>query len=179
MRDAVSAARGLLCDLTPLHADCGQICDGRCCKPSEDREGMLLFPGEERLYENTDFRLLPAAGGTLLACDGHCDRNLRPLACRIFPLFPHVDAQGRVKAVYDPRGWRLCPLLQQCAHVPLEREFVRAVRKAGRILLSDPACAAFLREQSEEIDSLNRLLPLSEGRSPIQRRKISADKGDK
>lgn len=133
---------------------------------------MLLFPGEERFYTDTDFRLLSVAGGTLLSCDGRCDRSLRPLACRIFPLFPHVDEDGRVKAVYDPRGWRLCPLLQQCAHVPLDRDFVRAVRRVGRVLLADPACAAFLREQSAEIDCLMRLLPLFEARSPIQRRKI-------
>ncbi len=178
MRDVINEARELLVDLTPLHVDCGQTCSVSCCKASEDREGMLLFPGEERLYENTDFHLQSVAGGVLLTCDGHCDRDMRPLACRLFPLFPHVDENGRVKAVYDPRGWRLCPLLQQCAHVPLERAFVRAVRRAGRILLSDPACAAFLREQSEEIDILNRLLPLHDTRSPIQRRKISADKGD-
>lgn len=172
MRDVLKEARELLCDLTPLTVDCGHTCDGRCCQLSEDREGMLLFPGEERFYTDTAFQLIPAAGGTLLVCDGTCDRHMRPLACRIFPLFPHVDQNGRVCAVYDPRGWRLCPLLQQCAHVLLDRVFVRAVRRAGRVLLSDPACATFLREQSAEIDDLTRLTPLSDGRSPIQRRKI-------
>lgn len=179
MSEAIEQARELLCELTPLTADCGQICGGNCCHASEGREGMLLFPGEERLYEHSDFRLIPTAGGVLLTCNGTCDRNHRPLACRIFPLFPQVDENGRVHAVYDPRGWRLCPLLLEAAHVSLDRRFVRAVRRAGRILMSDPACAAFLREQSEEIDVLNRLLPLKDVRSPIQRRKISTEKGEK
>lgn len=136
---------------------------------------MLLFPGEEALYDNTDFVLTPVNGGTLLTCNGRCDRAMRPLSCRIFPLFPHVDENGRVKAVYDPRGWRLCPLLMEAAHVSLNRDFVRAVRKAGRLLMRDPAQAVFLKAQSEEIDCLSRLTPLADVRSPIKRRKIQED----
>ena len=131
-----------------------------------------MFPGEERLLEDAGYILEPAQEGTLLTCNGTCDRARRPLQCRFFPRFPHVDENGRVRAVYDPRGWRLCPLISQCEHVPLQREFVRAVRRAGRILMADPACAAFLRRQSEEIDELDRLLRLKDKRSPIMRRKI-------
>ncbi len=134
---------------------------------------MLLFPGEETLAQDAGFTLIPADGGhTLVTCDGHCNRADRPLSCRLFPLFPMVEADGRVRAVYDPRGYRLCPLVRECAHVPLDRRFVRAVRRAGRILMEDPACAAFLREQSEEIRILGRLLPCLEERTPIMRRNI-------
>lgn len=133
---------------------------------------MLLLPGEEALLADEGFTLTPADGGTLLTCGGHCQREMRPFACRIFPLFPYVGEDGRVRAVYDPRGWRLCPLTQNCARVPLRRDFVRAVRRAGRILMRDPACAAFLRANSREIDELSRLLPLSEERAPIARRKL-------
>lgn len=161
----------LLEELTPLTTDCGAVCDGRCCHESADSEGMLLFPGEEILLADTDFTIRPAAGGYLLTCSGTCDRTRRPLACRIFPLFPYVTESGRVRAVYDPRGWRMCPLVRECAHVPLDRDFVRAVRRVGRILMADPACAAFLRQQSREIDDLNRLLKLDEERPPIARRK--------
>ncbi len=133
---------------------------------------MLLFPDEEA----AGFTCTPAAGGhTLVTCDGHCDRTTRPLACRMFPLFPYVEEDGRVRAVYDPRAWRLCPLVQQHAHVPLRRDFVRAVRRAGRLLMRDAACAAFLREQSEEIRDLNRLLPLAEARTPIMRRQVKGE----
>ena len=164
-------ARALLEQVTPLTTDCGQVCSGRCCRPSADSVGMLLFPGEEEYLVHGEFALTPTDHGTLLTCNGTCDRTLRPLACRIFPLFPYVTPEGRVKAVYDPRAYRVCPLVQQCAHVPLSRDFVRAVRRAGRILMEDPACAAFLRENSREIDELERLLPLREERPPIARRK--------
>ena len=171
MRNVIERAWAVLEDLTPLTTDCGAVCDGRCCHESADSEGMLLFPGEEILLADTDFTIRPAAGGCLLTCSGTCDRTRRPLACRIFPLFPYVTESGRVRAVYDPRGWRMCPLVRECAHVPLDRDFVRAVRRVGRILMADPACAAFLRQQSREIDDLNRLLKLDEERPPIARRK--------
>ncbi len=133
---------------------------------------MLLLPNEQGLLEGEGFTFTSADGGTLLTCDGHCRRNKRPFACRVFPLFPYVGEDGRVRAVYDPRSWRLCPLTRNCAHVPLRREFVRAVRRAGRILMRDAACADFLRAQSREIDEVLRLLPLDQERSPIARRKI-------
>lgn len=172
MSNALERAYALLEDITPLTTDCGAVCDGRCCRESADSEGMLLFPGEEALLADTDFTIRPADGGLLLTCNGTCDRTKRPLACRMFPLFPILTEEGRVKAVYDPRGYRMCPLVRECAHVPLDRDFVRAVRRAGRILTADPACAAFLRLQSEEITELNRLLKLEEERPPIARRKI-------
>ncbi len=172
MADVLRQALALLEDVTPLDTDCGRVCDGRCCRPSADSIGMLLLPGEEKLLAGEGFTLTHADGGTLLTCDGHCCREMRPFACRIFPLFPYVGEDGRVRAVYDPRSWRLCPLTQNCARVPLRRDFVRAVRRAGRILMRDPACAAFLRANSREIDELSRLLPLSEERAPIARRKL-------
>lgn len=172
MSNVLEQAYALLEDVTPLTTDCGAVCDGRCCRESADSEGMLLFPGEEALLADTDFTIRPADGGLLLTCNGTCDRTKRPLACRMFPLFPILTEEGRVKAVYDPRGWRMCPLVRECAHVPLDRDFVRAVRRAGRILTTDPACAAFLRLQSEEIGDLNRLLNLEEERPPIARRRM-------
>ena len=171
MNKHLERAYALLEELTPLTTDCGAVCGGRCCRESADSEGMLLFPGEETLLAGDGYTIRPADGGYLLTCGGTCDRARRPLACRIFPLFPYVTAEGRVKAVYDPRGYRMCPLVRECAHVPLERDFVRAVRMAGRILMSDPACAAFLRQNSREIDELNRLVALDEQRAPIARRK--------
>ena len=169
--NAVARAREVLGSVTPLATDCGQVCGGRCCHATADSIGMLLFPGEEETARQDGFRIHPAEGGCLMTCDGVCNRATRPLACRMFPLFPLVTETGRIRAVYDPRGWRLCPLVNQCAHVPLRRDFVRAVRRAGRILMSDPACAAFLRLQSEEIYELNRLVGLDAERAPIARRK--------
>ena len=171
MNNCLERAYALLEELTPLTTDCGAVCGGRCCQESADSEGMLLFPGEETFLAEDGYTIRPADGGYLLTCGGTCDRTRRPLACRIFPLFPYVTEEGRVRAVYDPRGYRMCPLVRECAHVPLDRHFVRAVRMAGRILMEDPACAAFLRQNSIEIAELNRLVGLDAQRPPIARRK--------
>ncbi len=171
-KTAIERAWDILEEVTPLAEDCGQVCGGRCCKATAESIGMMLFPGEETLLAEGGFRMHPAqGGGTLVTCDGRCERALRPLACRMFPLFPYVEENGRVRAVYDPRGWRLCPLVRECAHVPLQREFVRAVRRAGRVLMEDAACAAFLRQNSEEIRELDRLVGLAKERPPIARRR--------
>ncbi len=170
MHNPVAQARALLEDLTPLTTDCGAVCGGRCCQPSDQGVGMRLFPGEEALMPAGMFTLTPADGGVLVTCDGTCQRAYRPLACRMFPLFPYVTEEGRVKAVYDPRAFSLCPLVRESAHVPLCRHFVRAVRRAGRLLMADAACRAYLHDQSRELDVLWRLLPPEE-RPPIARRK--------
>lgn len=173
MADAIGRARALLEQVTPLESDCGRVCDGRCCRATEEHEGMLLFPGEA-CGEGFTVRTT-SAGDRLCVCDGTCDRTERPLACRMFPLFPAVGEDGRVRAVYDVRAFGVCPLVRECAHVPLRRDFVRAVRRAGRILMSDPACAAFLRRSSEELAEINRLVGLDAERAPIARRRIKGE----
>lgn len=173
MANVLQQALALLEDVTPLDTDCGNVCGGRCCRPSADSTGMLLLPGEETLLGDAGFSITPADGGHLLICNGSCRRERRPFACRVFPLFPYVGEDGIVRAVYDPRSFRLCPLTRNCAHVRLRRDFVRAVRMAGTRLMRDPACAAFLREQSREIDDISRLLPfLEKERPPIARRNL-------
>ena len=167
----------LMDDLTPLAGDCGRVCGAACCgdcRPAGLTEGpcgMRLFPGEAVLLTGLPgFTLLPDENGVLLVCEGRCDRRNRPLACRFFPLFPHLDAQGRIRAVYDPRAWRVCPLVREHRHVPLQPAFVRGVRHVGRLLTEDPACREELRRQAAEIDEINRFLRLEEGRAPICRK---------
>lgn len=174
MEDYIAQAWYLLAARTPLPVDCGPICGRACCRQiGGEVRGMRLFPGEkERLQHMEGFRFWDTGdGGTLVECGGHCKRSARPLACRLFPLFPHLDEAGRVRAVYDPRAWRLCPLVRQAADIRLDREFVRAVRTAGRLLTQDEACRAFLLRESREIDEINRFLRLEEQRGPLCRRK--------
>ena len=76
----------ILGELTPLKADCGQLCGCACCK-GDDKTGMRLFPHEE-----SALNIIETSSNVRLAvCNGTCDRNKRPLACRIFPFFPTVD----------------------------------------------------------------------------------------
>ena len=142
---AVLAAREMLSGLTPLKGDCGRVCGAACCRADEDGQGgMLLFPGEERLFSplpaafriEENSQVIPHA--RLLLCDGACDRALRPLSCRLFPLLP-----TRNGVIMDRRGWAMCPLMASGKR-GLNPDFVRAVEAAGQLLYLCPAHAAFL-----------------------------------
>ena len=143
--EAVLAARDLLETVTPLKSDCGRACGGACCQPDEDGQGgMLLFPGEEALYEillegfsiREDDAVLP--GLKLLTCDGVCERKNRPLSCRLFPMLP-----TRTGAKMDRRAWAVCPLMESGKR-GLNPAFVEAVKEAGKLLYGCPDHAAFL-----------------------------------
>lgn len=152
--DAVLAARELLSTLTPLKTDCGRLCAGACCQ-GDDQTGMLLFPGEDALYADCAFaRIIPAdfslGGATahLFVCSGTCERENRPLACRLFPLFLKFKEDGSTKLRMDVRAKAVCPLTDYGIKA-LDSEFKQAARKAYDLLLEDEVCAAYLRELDE------------------------------
>ena len=136
----------ILGDLTPLRADCGQLCGGACCKGNEDT-GMRLFPHEE-----SELNIKDTPGGRLAVCSGTCDRTKRPLACRIFPFFPTIDEKGRIFVGMDHRAQRLCPLLAHSDEIVFDSRFFRALKKVGKLLAKDEDCREFLRQTTEEID---------------------------
>ena len=148
---AVLRARALLDALTPLKTDCGRLCGGACCQ-GDDSTGMLLFPGEEALYEGCTFARIEATGfslgGTpalLLICDGACDRKNRPLACRLFPLFLAFTKNGGTRVRMDTRAASVCPLCA-CGVQGLDAAFVDAARQAYDALLADERCAVYLHD---------------------------------
>ena len=149
--NTVLAARELLCELTPLKTDCGRLCGGACCEGDEET-GMLLFPGEDALYEICSFgRVIPAdfaLGGEdvkLFVCNGRCERDNRPLACRLFPLFLTFKEDGTTKLRLDRRAKSVCPLTDYGIK-SLDPAFKQGARKAYDLLLEDARCAAYLRD---------------------------------
>ena len=141
----VLAARALLESVTPLKRDCGRVCGVACCQSDEDGQGgMLLFPGEEALYDplppgfsmQQDDGVLQ--GALLITCAGRCEREKRPLSCRLFPLLPSPEG-----AVLDQRAWAVCPLMESGIR-GLNPDFVQAVNAAGALLYRHPGCAALL-----------------------------------
>ena len=99
-------------DTTPLLVDCGKLCGGACCECDEIEEtGMYLFPGEEKLFiNNPDFKIVDSEflygenkRAKILICKGTCDRDLRPLSCRIFPIIPLVSGDS-FELIFDPRA---------------------------------------------------------------------------
>lgn len=157
MNETIAACRELLEQLTPLKSDCGAVCGGACCHSLEGEEtGMLLFPGEEIIYEGkTGYRVVPAEMGRLLICSGRCERGERPLSCRLFPLLPVLREDG-VKVAVDLRAGTVCPLARQGRRA-MDPAFVDAVRACGRLLAEDPAQRPFLEKLTAMQDDLKTL----------------------
>ena len=158
MDAAVSAAREKLKNVTPLKRDCGRICGARCCRPLEgENTGMLLFPGEAEAYAGKDgFVVRKTAQGDLLLCSGVCDRNERPLSCRLFPLLPVIGDDGGIRVVTDLRAKAVCPLARQ-GKSAMDPAFIDAVREAGEILARNDEQAVFLDLLAEEQEQLKEL----------------------
>jgi hypothetical protein len=134
--------------VTPLSADCGEICGGACCRGSEDT-GMILFPGE-----STSLEVKQTHGRRYAICRGECDRLTRPLSCRIFPFFPMLTDDGEIRVTADPRGRSICPLVRNAPNIAFDTSFIRRVYVAGRALSRQPECRELLREITAEINDI-------------------------
>ena len=143
-------------EITPLKVDCGQLCNGACCKG--DDCGMYLFPHEEKVYEflkpdwvkieKSDFTYIyngKTYNVPLALCSGTCDRYQRPLACRIFPLTPYLDDNGNVDIMVDPRAKSVCPLSKALRVDEYDRAFVKNILKAFRLLCKNKEVYAFMQ----------------------------------
>lgn len=140
---------------TPLEFDCGSLCEGACCK-GNDTTGMLLFPGEEKLIDS-QIKICQGEDGSKYAlCNGKCDRNKRPLACRIYPLFPVIKNSEKgeyIEVEFDVRA--NCPLKNN--EIKVSRRFVKGVRRVGKYLLCNKETEEFYRNLSTEISEYQEL----------------------
>ena len=158
MDTTVSAAREKLNTVTPLKKDCGRVCGARCCRPLDGEEtGMLLFPSEAEAYAGKEgWRIRKIPRGELILCPGRCDREDRPLACRLFPLLPLIGDDGKIRVVTDQRARAVCPLARQ-GKSAMDPAFIDAVREAGELLVQSDEQAAFLDMLAEEQKELKEL----------------------
>ncbi len=152
---------------TPLCVDCGQLCGDACC--TGDDSGMFLFPGETEVYKllNPDgFRiemsdLSYSYNGKnfktpILFCKGNCDRYIRPLACRIFPLTPIITDDGKLEIITDPRAKSVCPLAKTLYLDEYDTDFVMSVKKAFVLLSKNKQVRAFLEEYTKYINEFKK-----------------------
>ena len=180
---AVRRAYEIIGAATPILADCGKLCGAACCEgntretqsgmPSADAQGddggsgaqnedcelgMFLFPGEYDLLSREPgyrFFRVPFMGGLawFMVCEGVCDRRKRPLACRMFPLAPHVNDLGKTEALPDPRAGLLCPLAD-CDI--LDPAFRGAVEKAFSRLAREPEILEYMKLLSAELEEMRQ-----------------------
>ena len=179
LEEALIRAYAIIGRATPMKSDCGILCGAACCKDARpddnvepdtdarsesnagpDALGMYLFPGEAGLLSREPgFRLfqIPFMGERIwfLVCEGICDRRKRPLACRIFPLAPHINGAGVVSALPDPRAARMCPLAGG-EHV--DPAFRRVVTKAFRHLAGEPEILEYMRLLAADLDDMRRFI---------------------
>lgn len=150
----LAQARALLETVTPLRADCGELCGKACCASLQgETTGMLLFPGEEALYaDKPGWRVLEHR---LVVCPGRCLREERPLSCRLFPLLPLLRESG-VRVAMDARARAVCPLYAQGVHA-LSEDLIEAMRHAGQLLAEDSETRDFLMRLTREQDELRAL----------------------
>ncbi len=137
----------ILGTLTPLKKDCGYLCGSACCR-GDSNTGMRLFPNETtalpvRITEN---------GDRLAVCNGSCNRDERPLACRIFPLFPTISENEKIYPEIDYRAYRLCPMVKHCEQILFNKKFIKAIRRVGKLISKDSLCKEFLMSSTQEID---------------------------
>jgi hypothetical protein len=159
--DIYKRAYRMLESVTPLAADCGDACGKACCEGDEDT-GMYLFPYEEVMLGDADFLNIVKSDfeykkGVLVPlalCTPPCDRKLRPLACRIFPLFPYITPQGDLKIIMDPRGRAVCPLARRLRPNDLDARFVKRVENIFKFLVRFEEIETYLFELSRQIDFL-------------------------
>lgn len=153
--------------VTPIKVDCGQLCGSACC--IGDDTGMFLFPGENEVYkilepewlkiEKTDFYYefdgkkynVPIA-----MCKGKCDRFERPLACRIFPLTPYMDKEGKISVIIDPRAKGICRLAKGFYLEDFDDKFVKNVERTFCLLSKNKRIRAFLEAYSRYLDEFLR-----------------------
>lgn len=146
----------ILNNVTPLPYDCGKLCKGACCQDNEVGTGMYLYPCEIRMFNSfADWAEIELSDFTykygnvhILSCKGKCNRDERPLACRIFPLVPY-EKDGVVQVIMDPRAFSLCPVARS---MKVSNEFKDAVFRVTNILKKTKEGREFIKEQSRLID---------------------------
>lgn len=161
-RTLYTRAWKILENASPLAGDCGNLCDRACCGGTSD-DGMLLFPGEEAMYDqNEDWFeirdshiLLPDGSPVkLFVCKGSCPREMRPLSCRIFPLLPYIDDLDYLEFVPDLRGLRTCPLLFESVGESISPDFIDALHSAFSTLIGDKRVLDFIEMLSGQYDEM-------------------------
>jgi len=140
-------------EITPLVVDCGELCSSACCN-QEYGQGVFLFPGEEIMFEGKSSwsPIIQVEGRQALNCEGVCERNERPLFCRIFPLFPYISTEDTVEIIfYSPMSY-LCPLIKLKDFSILAEDFLDEMEDIADSLIAQPECLSFLKQISREID---------------------------
>ena len=151
--------------------NCGELCDSICCTVENKNEEDLmsemvlyLLPGEvemlenesdwfELFYETTDEYDYPESwNGKVyyIKCTNppHCNRRLRPIQCRSFPLSPHLDEDNNLHLIYDEDDMTYqCPIIRD--KLDLDEDFIKRIFKMWEKLIEDKLIFDLVKMDSE------------------------------
>lgn len=143
---------------TPVKYDCGKICNKKCCK-GDNKDGMLLFPGEEALFcDNDNFHIYydERYESNAVICKGPCNRKERPFSCRIFPYLIYCNIEkNKLTIAPDIRAIDFCPLLIE--KYVLDRKYLRALRIAANKLSENNEIFEFIQKITKKLTDFNGL----------------------
>jgi len=151
----------LLDRVSPVDYDCGTLCGAACCTcggDSVDEDGldyelgMYLLPGEEKVFtmeedwlkwsceDALDYDFPDSWFGNVyfIRCKTPpvCQRNLRPLQCRFFPLEPYFDKNGELHVIISTAELPYsCPLITE--KMKLNDDFIQATYTVWKHLVRD------------------------------------------
>lgn len=158
--------------VSPVDFDCGQLCGEICCVAGNDEYDydnlvLYLLPGEELMYEDSDeFELyyldssefqLPHSWKDevyLVKCKNppKCDRSIRPIQCRTFPLIPHLTKNGEFHLVIDENEFPyICPIVHD--HMKFNEDFLKVTHEVWSMLISNPLVYDLVEMDSRMRDS--------------------------
>ena len=152
--------------------NCGELCNSICCtvengERNDVLEEMVLYllPGEEEMlenesdwfemfYETTDEIEYPDSwDGEVyyIKCTNppHCNRRLRPIQCRSFPLSPHFDKDNNLQLIYDMDDMTYqCPIIVD--KMDLDEDFLKKIYKMWERLTEDKLIFDLVKMDSEK-----------------------------
>lgn len=139
---------------TALNTDCGLLCASACCG-HHDNYGIYLLPGEECMFINENnhdfiFEIQDASNPVFpaswdgdvyfLYCHKACERHMRPMQCRTYPVAPHIDDQGRFMLILETLQTQyVCPLIENPQYLNcFDKTWLHHLYQAWATLLHDP-----------------------------------------
>ena len=157
----------LLDRVSPVPFDCGELCGCACCLPEGDDLGIYLLPGEEKIFtgcekwltwnydDAEDYEFPDSWHGKVpfICCNTPpvCDRSMRPIQCRTYPVAPHllsgddVSEEKLILILSDIDAPYICPLIEENSvsvsgcddngddNDDLELQNIKTVSETGRL----------------------------------------------
>ena len=157
MKKSIEKIYRRLDEVSPVDFDCGKLCGEVCCVYDADKSHteelvLYLLPGEELMYEDSpDFELYYLDSSEiryphswkdsiyLVKCINppKCDRSIRPIQCRTFPLVPHITKNGEFHLVLDETEFPyVCPIIRD--HIKLNANFINVTFEIWQMLIRNP-----------------------------------------